>query len=525
MDDMFASKDVRRAFLLAIGVALLTCVPYLVALRLPPDGTVFSGFLMNPLDGFSYLAKMRQGFAGAWSFELPYAPNPGPRSLVYVYYLLLGHIAAWTRLPLILVYHGARVLSAVLMFMVAFLLYRQALPNRRYTWAAYWLTLFGSGLGWIAIPFGVVASDLWIPESIPLLSAYVSAHFPLAIGAFLGAVLAMIGDGMTRRGRVLLALLCGFALGAVLPFGLITLVPVLLAWLIWERVVSWRQRESVDSQYSDRAIGFAALLLGAIPWLAYDLWLTRSHTVIGAWTSQNITPSPPPGEYLLGYGLLLFLAVVGLGRTRLIASSNGRLLVSWAGLTALAIYAPFGLQRRANLGLYFALAAMASYGIYGLTRGRVKAANITLLVLVLSAPSHLVVTAAGLSGVAKGEPLLVIPRGDLSAYEWLAENAQEGSLVLAGPMNGNRLPAYAPVRVLYGHPMETPQAEHQRGFVESLFAWVGSDQAAIDLLRDEGVDYVFFSPEEREFGAPGWIKRLPSVFSSGRADIFRVSTR
>ncbi len=520
---MSASRDMRRALLLAIGVTLLTCVPYLIALGLPSDGKVFSGFLMNPLDGFSYLAKMRQGYAGAWSFELPYAPDPGPRSFVYIYYLLLGHIAAWTRSPLILVYHSARMLSAVLMFMVAFLLYRQMLPDRRYVWTAYWLTLFGSGLGWMAIPFGVVASDLWIPESTPLLSAYVSAHFPLAIGAFLGAVLAIVGDGMTPRRRALLALLCGFALGAVLPFGLTALVPVSLAWVLWERVVSRRRGEPMDPGYSHRVLGFAALLAGAAPWLGYDLWLTRSQPVIGAWTSQNITPSPPPGEYLLGYGLVLVLAAIGLSRTRLIASRTGRLLVSWAGLTALVLYAPFGLQRRANLGLFFALAAMASYGVYSLTRGRLRAANITLLVLVLSAPSHLVVAAAGLSGVARGEPLLVISREDLSAYEWLAENADAGSLVLAGPLNGNRLPAYAPVRVLYGHPMETPQAERQHDLVESMYAWTASDQAAIDLLRGEGVDYVFFGPEERELGVPGWIGRLPSVFSSGGTDVFRVS--
>lgn len=523
MGDMSAHRDLRLAILLAFGAAILTCLPYLVAAGLAPEHSIFGGFLMNPIDGFSYLAKMRQGYEGAWTFELPYAPNPGPASFVYVYYLLLGHVAAWTSLSPLIVYHLARALSAVLMFSMAFLLFRELLPDRKQVWTAYWLTLFGSGVGWLAIPAGVVASDLWIPESIPWLTAYVNPHFPLAAGAYLGAILAMVWSGSRPRIRALLALSCGFLLGAVLPFALAALVPIIAIWLIWELLEARRRGEEVNAGNLRTISPFAALLAGATPWLAYDFWLTRTQSSIGAWTSQNITPSPPPGEYLLGYGLVLSLALVGLAGAGLLRHREGRLLTTWMVGTVIVLYIPFGLQRRANLGLFFALAAMASYGIPFLTRGRVKANHVLALVLVLSVPSHLVVMMAGLAGVARGEPLLVISESDVGAFEWLADNASPGALVLAAPVNGNRLPAYAPVRVLYGHPMETPDADRQQALVESLYAWEGPDPRAIDLLRQTGVRYVFLGPEEREIGLPDWLHSLTIVYSSQGSEIFRMT--
>jgi len=55
------------------GVFLVaSLLPYLVAARSGGEELVFGGFLLNPIDGNSYLAKMQQGYAGTWRFTLPY---------------------------------------------------------------------------------------------------------------------------------------------------------------------------------------------------------------------------------------------------------------------------------------------------------------------------------------------------------------------------------------------------------------------------------------------------------------------
>ena len=60
------------------------------------DTHVFGGFLLNPLDGNSYLAKMQQGASGSWRFTLPFTPEPGEGAYLFLFYLALGHLCRLT---------------------------------------------------------------------------------------------------------------------------------------------------------------------------------------------------------------------------------------------------------------------------------------------------------------------------------------------------------------------------------------------------------------------------------------------
>ena len=82
----------RSAAGLSAVALLLVNLPYLVAPSLTAPQSSFSGFLLNPIDGYSYLAKMRQGAAEPLEFRLPYAAEPGDGALLFVYYLVLGRV-------------------------------------------------------------------------------------------------------------------------------------------------------------------------------------------------------------------------------------------------------------------------------------------------------------------------------------------------------------------------------------------------------------------------------------------------
>jgi hypothetical protein len=516
----------RRTWALVGGSSLLagalTLVPYLLAQRLAQP-VVFNGFLINPLDGFSYLAKMRQGAAGAWTFTLPYAPDPGPGVVLYVYYNFLGHIASWFNLPLITVFHAVRALNAAGMFVLAYAFSRRILNDERMAWHAYLLTLVGSGLGWLAVAVGFETSDLVIPESIPFLTAYTNAHFPLIAGAILGVMLTVLGKGKLAL-RTLVAVLCGGCIAAVLPFSILTPAVALALWIGWEIVQSrskalrdiWREQRT-------RLIPFFGFLLGAAPWLLYDLWVVRVHPVIAAWTAQNRTPSPGPLSYILGYGLILVMAIVGVVRGKPHRTPAGRLLLAWAVSNALLLYAPISLQRRLSLGLFFPIAALAALGLAHIERAPARARTIAIALLVLSIPSNLVVIGAGLAGVAGGEPMVTYAAGELGAYEWLAENAEPGALVLSALETGNRIPAHADVSVVYGHPFETPDAQAQEDLVEALYTWQAEDEGALRSLSQTGVAYVIYGPFERKLGEPAWLRGLTVVYDAGEVEIYEAS--
>lgn len=73
---------------------LAVSLPYAWALAAGGDTHVFGGFLLNPIDGNSYLAKMMQGWSGAVTFTLPYTAEPGEGVILFVFYLFLGHPGA-----------------------------------------------------------------------------------------------------------------------------------------------------------------------------------------------------------------------------------------------------------------------------------------------------------------------------------------------------------------------------------------------------------------------------------------------
>ena len=115
---------------------------------LTPDGWDFAGILVNPLDGHSYLAKMRQGYQGHWRFHLTYTPEPHEGAFIFTFYLALGRLAALTRLTLILVFHLARLAAGFFLLQTAIQFIAEMTPKAKEQRLAFGLMISASGLGW-----------------------------------------------------------------------------------------------------------------------------------------------------------------------------------------------------------------------------------------------------------------------------------------------------------------------------------------------------------------------------------------
>ncbi len=142
-----------------IGVALivlgLASLPYLVgALAAGPD-RVFTGLQVNPLDGVSYLAKMRLGYNGELAVSTCSSrPKQGQGVFLFTYFIALGHLARILGLPLIVVFHLARLIGGfALLWMIYELIARvtDAIDLRRRAW---WIVALSSGVGWLAALLG-----------------------------------------------------------------------------------------------------------------------------------------------------------------------------------------------------------------------------------------------------------------------------------------------------------------------------------------------------------------------------------
>jgi len=516
----------RRSWVWLAGSAFLLVAilaPYLAAWRAQPPGFSFTGFLLNPVDGFSYLAKMRQGAGGSWLFRLPYAAEPGQGTLLFVYYVLLGHMQRLLGASPLIVLHGARLAGVVLMIVAAFVFYRATLPEAARRWALV-LAVLGSGLGWLGVALGRLSIDLWVPEAFPFLSALASAHFPLALAGMLTALSAMSGVAMKPALRLGGAGLAGLVLGAVQPFGVVVVTATILLWAAWLRLRPVEVRRPMNDR--QRLVAGAVFVAVATPWLVYDFWVTRQDPALAAWSAQNLTPTPPLVDVALGLGVALVLALLSIFLTDARRSEGGRLLICWLAVGVMLAFAPIGLQRRMLLGIFFPIAGLAALVLTDLaSQGNARRwAAYALFVLCL--PSDFVVLAATLGAALTQQPDLVMTAGERASYAWIADHLPSGSLVLAGDVTGNRLPAFADVRVRYGHPFETPHADQERAWIEAAFASRAPVSKVLADIADHGIDYVYVGPRERSLAGsatnPEWLTGLIPIYQAEGVSVYGV---
>ena len=180
----------RRFLIFAVVLAVLVVLPYLVAwARTAPDAR-FVGYLYNPADAGSYLAKMRLGWLGEWHYHLMFTPEAQPGVYLFLFHLGLGHAARLLGLPLPVVYHAARLLGGGVLLATVGWVCRWALPEGRARRWGYVFAVLGGGVGWAFIWLDPLPVDLWVPEGYVFYSILANAHFPWA-QVLLLAILAL----------------------------------------------------------------------------------------------------------------------------------------------------------------------------------------------------------------------------------------------------------------------------------------------------------------------------------------------
>jgi hypothetical protein len=549
---MHSLKGYRAPLILSLGLLLTISLPYLFAARAGGSDYAFAGFLLNPLDGNSYLAKMYAGWRGEWLFILPYTAERGSGSLLFLFYLLLGHTARWLGLPLVLTFHLARLCAAAALLLVLYRFYHAAMSESRQANLAFALGALGSGLGWLALLVGGFTADFWVSEAYPFLSAYTNPHFPLGLALIL-YLLTPYREGWTKPGlERLFIFLASLSLAIISPFGVVIVVTVLGGLLIWEMFslfTGWlssgggtdfrsladlRFRKS-ESSYrpspSDvlyrRVRHLLPILLGGLPLLLYDLWISHADPLLAAWNAQNVTPSPPLWDLVVSLSPALILALPAAWALLRSGSSQGRLLLTWSVLALVLVYLPFGLQRRFMMGLYIPLAGLAAVsidrffskqavGVYQPGRYFLAVGFLFLLAI----PTNLVVLLAARHGVQTYDPNLFISKSEARAFRWIEQHTPQDAVILAAPETGLYIPARTGRRVIYGHPFETANAAAEKEFVLDFYRF-GEPAAAFKTGHQ--ADYIFYGPREKEIGPADFLTDLPVLYDQAGVKIFAPS--
>ncbi len=531
-------------------ILLATSTPYLIGLSAGEPDWTFGGFLFGVEDMHSYLAKMRYGAYDGWQFRLVYTTEPHPGGFVFGFHLALGKLAAAiaggggrvSAAALVITYHAARLVCGAILLVVLYRFaaeYLEPPPQRRLAWI---LAALAGGLGWIplvvALAQGGVPADrlpveFYVPEGFTLLTLYGLPHLALARSLLLAGWLLLLRsvDGGHPR-PALLAGLAWLAMGVLVPFYAALLGALIGFWLggCW----------LAQRRFPAAALRLSALA-GVLPLivLIYNAWLFARDPVFAAWSAQNRLPSPPPGDYVLAYGLLAALAVPGF----LVVWRSGWtprrvLLVIWPPLALLLAYLPINVQRRLLEGLIAPLCILVTLGLWRLvgekpasgepgTGWRLRQLLAGLALMTLFPSPVLLISGGALTALRPRWPIYH-PADEVAALDWLRVRAAPGEVVLSAYESGNVLPAYAPVRVYVGHGPETVRADAKRAQAEAFFAGaLPADQQAA-LLRDSGAAYVWLGPPEQAVcsGASSCLSPealgLREAFRAGRYTIYEV---
>jgi hypothetical protein len=524
----------RWVFFASSVVLLLAVLPFVWAYAYASaSGLTFMGSLNNPIDGASYLAKMRQGFAGNWLLHLPYTPEEHRGVFLYTFYLGLGQLARLLALPLVLVYHTIRLLGTLLMCLMLYQFVAHWTTNSGQRRLAWGLAMFSTGGGWLmlflsASNAGLATPDLLtLPEAFPFQAAYTNAHFPwaLAIGLWMAHALITVCLRHPAHWPTLDGWSAGLAVSVIVMVGIAPqmLIPIaagygLMCIMLWVQSGKLPRREL--------NWGLLVVVFG-LPLVIYNLWaISSANPIIQAWQTQNIALSPPVWKYLVAFGPLLFLALIGLWGIRKQLQMADYFLIGWLASVTVMLYAPVALQRRFTIGLTVPLSILAGVGLWRVIipaigeRWRALMLAITMCMVIPTTIFAIVIPLVGTVQVSEVS-YYFLSRDETKNLEWLSSHAKPDEVVLASPGVSLFVPIYGP-RVVYGHPFETVNAVARR---DSVLRYYAGEEC--DLVEREGVDYIMVGPEERLLMDGKALCPLPGspVFSAGEVDIYAVSSQ
>lgn len=498
-----------------ITVILMTTLPYLYASRNTGDGYSFAGFLVNPIDGNSYLAKMYEGWRGEWKFTLPYTAEKGYGAYLFLFYLSLGHFGRVIDVSLLSIFHTARVVATLLMLLSLYRFLRFTMPSVRMRIVAFGLIAFGSGLGWIALLFNTFTSDFWVAEIYPFLSAFTNPHFPFGLAILLHLLTYEVDTRRPSSWNAWLITLEAFVLAIVMPFGVVIGLMILLILAIWENYPDLR---SISKSGVGMRIPY--ICLGGLPYLLYAYLATITDPLLSIWNSQNYTPTPPIWDVVVSLSPALILAILAIPSILKDSSRGGRVLLIWAVLGFLLIYFPWGLQRRLMTGLYVPVGSMAVIGISFISKSKRGFILLSIMLFILIIPTNIVLLLATRQGVDMKDNQLYLSVGEVNAMAWLEKNTQQDDVILAAPETGLFLPAHTGRRVIYGHPYETVDSTMERSVLTNYFQG-GLEDSTFYLL--ERADYIFSGPRESELGE-GYVPPNGSiVYQNSEVILYRLN--
>ena len=539
-------NEKKFVLIVVLVVIVLVSLPYLFAyFNTPEDSTYPGGHILNVADRYVYYSYLEQTRMGHWLFKDLYTTEAQPRTFFHPFWLALGSIAKTFHLSNALIFHLARILLIPVFLILAWLFISYCFKNKLKRKICFLFLVFSSGLGgllavWLKkygyenLGYAHWPLDLWVPEANTFLTLYHAPNLIASLTLILATLfLIFLAFEKNKLKYSLGAGACALALLFIHPYHIPTIFVIPFVYLL---IICLKQKRILFSCIKH----FLVLLLCSLPAFLYYLWFFRSNLVAALKMVQNIGLTPAPHLVLIGYGLLVLFALLGIWvifRKKII---NNFLLfiIVWLIIQSLLIYCPFlKFQRRLTEGLHIPLVILTTIGLFYLCQCLKKKISprlfklwlgnkmlLIILFVFFFCLSNIYILVQDFVYFAKLTPSLYIPQKKIEVMQWIKKEVPEDNTFLASFINGNILPGLTARRVYVGHWPETICAVDKYRLVKRFFQGNKNDQWKYKFLKEKHIDYIFYSTEEKKLGEfkPEAKDYLDKIYENELVSIYKV---
>lgn len=570
----------------ALGVIFLTLflttLPYLIGYALSRNRYyLWLGYNLD--DACVYLSWMRQATEHYWRQYNLFTTSPQPGMLPNPLFFTLGITASLLHLPLLFIFHSARVLFGFALLWVVWRFLRLLLEDELACRISFLFICFSAGFGWLPLfwPNGHSVNifhtpvDAWQPEAITFLSLYLSPLFVFSMLLQIGVLFLLMRGEERQEVRFFVAAgLMACLIGLTHTYDIVGLVGTWALFLI----LGTCSRSGKQPLASWLRAGLTALL--ALPGTAAIAYELHANPVFHDRAAVP-TLSAAPSWVLLGYGGVFCLALYTLYQLvhasqkrssgpepsiyHLFRSSDSVLLLLCWGIVQFAVaYLPVSFQRKMLQGEHFPMAILAGVGAAWLLQTKLlpKSPNYHLLAavcltLLLSITNirfvYRDIQNDLLNRVQTDLQRAYIANGEVEALQWIKQHTSlsdavqplpwvqlfqsaDGTHHFVGPTDMTLaciLPGFTGHHVYCGHWGETHNYPEKLKGLVNLWLPTTSDAQRKGLLKQMGVRYLIFSqtdPDDINADALFPIFRhilplpryLREVYSNSNAAVYEV---
>jgi len=503
-------NEKRWVIYFAIVAVLITLLPYWLGFSRQGLDWVFTGFVFGVEDGNSYIAKMLSGAYGHWLFQTPFTAYPQNGAFAFFPYLLLGKVASLPGMhtQLVVLFHLFRLLAGFLMILATYefiSIFIQDIKLRRLGLA---VATLGGGLGWLSV-FGLLKLwqnglplEFYSPETFGFLALFGLPHLAMARALLLWGLCAILQSESEDKPWIP-AIKGGFfwlALGFFQPLTVVVgwvILGVYQTALILDELIF--NKKEFDCCARCLGIKQAAIMVGiSSPIPVYTFFAFSLDPFLKQWTDQNLILSPPIWDYLLAFGLILPLTIMGIRTIFLNRASKALLVIGWVFIFPLLAYMPYNLQRRLPEGVWVAFVVLAFVFLETLQNKNVQ--KWLKRALYLSFLTTLLVFWGAILAVWNPSYPLYRHENEAGVFKFLAEKVEDGDIVLAAYGTSNALPAWASVKTLIGHGPESVNLKEVQGKVEQFYREETDEEYRRKLIEEFDIRYVVWGPREKNIG-------------------------